>query len=123
MSKFSAKNLNNFFLKPFILLISCFLISSCQKNRPPAGDELTVETYPYLESELNQIKVQLSQLEEHVQIKKNINDIQKIKSLSKSIKSITFRFDSKDDRIRIYWSDGSKTDLPCTKEQSIWACG
>tara|TARA_Y100001968_G_C19255275_1_gene666472 strand:- start:393 stop:614 length:222 start_codon:yes stop_codon:yes gene_type:complete len=39
------------------------------------------------------------------------------------IKSLTFREGSKDDRIRIYWSSGKKTDLPCTKEQSIWACG
>lgn len=39
------------------------------------------------------------------------------------VKSLTFRMDSQDDRLRIYWADGSSTDLPCTKEQGTWACG
>lgn len=39
------------------------------------------------------------------------------------VKSLTFRMDSADDRLRIYWADGSSTDLPCTKEQGTWACG
>jgi hypothetical protein len=30
---------------------------------------------------------------------------------------------SDDDRLRIYWADGSRTDLPCTKEQSTFVCG
>lgn len=39
------------------------------------------------------------------------------------IKSLTLRMGSEDDRLRIYWADGSKTDLPCTKEQSTFVCG
>jgi hypothetical protein len=39
------------------------------------------------------------------------------------IKSLTLRMGSEDDRLRIYWGDGSKTDLPCTKEQSTFVCG
>lgn len=39
------------------------------------------------------------------------------------VKSLTFRIGSEDDRLRIYWADGSRTDLPCTKEQGTWACG
>jgi hypothetical protein len=39
------------------------------------------------------------------------------------IKSLTLRLGSEDDRLRIYWADGSKTDLPCTKEQSTYVCG
>lgn len=39
------------------------------------------------------------------------------------IKSLTLRLGSEDDRLRIYWSDGSQTDLPCTKEQSTYVCG
>jgi hypothetical protein len=39
------------------------------------------------------------------------------------VKSLTFRMGSQDDRLRIYWGDGSSTDLPCTQEQGIWACG
>jgi hypothetical protein len=39
------------------------------------------------------------------------------------IKSLTLRMDTEDDRLRIYWADGSKTDLPCTKEQTTFVCG
>ena len=39
------------------------------------------------------------------------------------IKSLTLRTGSEDDRLRIYWADGSTTDLPCTKEQSTFVCG
>ncbi|MCP9850862.1 hypothetical protein KBY88_13755 [Cyanobium sp. Morenito 9A2] len=39
------------------------------------------------------------------------------------VKSLTFRIGSSDDRLRVYWADGSRTDLPCTKEQGTWACG
>ncbi|MEB3234912.1 MAG: hypothetical protein VKM98_05760 [Cyanobacteriota bacterium] len=39
------------------------------------------------------------------------------------IKSLTYRSGTSDDRLRIYWSDGSVSDLPCTKEQSTLACG
>jgi hypothetical protein len=28
-----------------------------------------------------------------------------------------------DDRLRIYWADGTKTDLPCTREQATYVCG
>ncbi|WP_398330757.1 hypothetical protein [Vulcanococcus sp.] len=39
------------------------------------------------------------------------------------VKSLTFRMGTSDDRLRIYWADGTSSDLPCTKEQSTWACG
>jgi outer membrane murein-binding lipoprotein Lpp len=39
------------------------------------------------------------------------------------VKSLTLRSGTADDRLRIYWSDGSVTDLPCTKEQATLACG
>jgi hypothetical protein len=39
------------------------------------------------------------------------------------IKSLTLRTGSEDDRLRIYWADGSTTDLPCTKEQATFVCG
>ena len=39
------------------------------------------------------------------------------------IKSLTFRVGTIDDRLRVYWSDGRTSDLPCTKDESVWACG
>jgi len=39
------------------------------------------------------------------------------------VKSLTYRSGTGDDRLRIYWADGSVSDLPCTKEQNTTACG
>ncbi|MFM2158360.1 MAG: hypothetical protein RLZZ124_834 [Cyanobacteriota bacterium] len=39
------------------------------------------------------------------------------------VKSLTFRMGTEDDRLRIYWADGTSSDLLCTKEQTTWACG
>jgi len=40
-----------------------------------------------------------------------------------AIKSLTYRSGCADDRLRIYWADGTTTDLPCTQEQSTLVCG
>jgi hypothetical protein len=39
------------------------------------------------------------------------------------IKSLTLRSGTEDDRLRIYWADGTRTDIPCTKEQATLVCG
>ena len=39
------------------------------------------------------------------------------------VKSLTLRMGTVDDRLRIYWADGTTSNLPCTKEQNTWACG
>jgi len=39
------------------------------------------------------------------------------------VKSITYRSGINDDRLRIYWADGSSSDLLCTKEQNTLVCG
>ena len=39
------------------------------------------------------------------------------------VKSLTLRTGTEDDRLRIYWGDGSSSDLPCTQEQNTWVCG
>ena len=38
--------------------------------------------------------------------------------------SLTLRIGSDDDRLRLYWADGQRSDLSCSKEgNGIWACG
>ena len=39
------------------------------------------------------------------------------------VKSLTIRTGTEDDRLRIYWADGTNTDLPCNKEQATYICG
>jgi len=40
-----------------------------------------------------------------------------------SIKSLTYRSGTEDDRLRISWAYGNKSDLACTKEQATLVCG
>jgi len=56
-------------------------------------------------------------------LEQRIERLEKQQSKDGPIQSITLRLGSKDDRLRIYWKDGTKSDLPCTKEHSIWSCG
>ena len=101
-------------------LILLFAISLPLAGCKDKADLESIETYSHQDAEISDMKVRISQLEEVIKgnfVKKEI------KGSFKTIKSITFRMGSKDDRLRIYWKDGSKTDLPCTKEQTIWACG
>lgn len=39
------------------------------------------------------------------------------------VKSLTLRLGTVDDRLRIYWADGTTSNLPCTEEQKTWVCG
>lgn len=39
------------------------------------------------------------------------------------VKSLTLRLGTVDDRLRIYWENGTTTNLPCTEEQKTWVCG
>ncbi len=72
---------------------------------------------------ITELDKRISKLES--QLGKNINKHKASQSKAPAgpITSMTFRLGTKDDRLRIYWADGSSSDLPCTKEQSIWVCG
>ena len=99
-------------------MVSCF-IQGCQKQQIQSATNI----YPHQEAEINQLKVQISKLEKILIEEPKAKSEANLTSKESPIKSITFRIGSNDDRLRIYWNDGSITDLPCTKEQSIWACG
>lgn len=40
-----------------------------------------------------------------------------------AIKSLTYRTAADGKRLRIYWADGSQSDLECTQEQATLVCG
>ena len=94
------------------------MLTACQKKQnqsiPITSQEL---------KRLNKIESRLNKIE--LKIKNNLKKIGKedIKTPSGPIKSLTFRIGSRDDRLRIYWADGTNSDLPCMKEQSLWVCG
>jgi len=73
-----------------------------------------------LASEITELKGKLAELESD--FKSSNKEEKSIKGTY--IKSITFRGVKEDYRLRIYWKNGHKTDLPCSKEEnSLWACG
>jgi hypothetical protein len=93
-------------------LAAALLLAGCQ-SQPPAEDE-----------RLNRIELRLQQLEQR-QAKPGAGNTADPsgKAPAGPVKSLTFRMGTTDDRLRIYWADGTSSDLPCTKEQSTWACG
>ena len=64
-----------------------------------------------LETRLNQVSSQVKQPDRGSRLPKG------------AIKSLTYRTAEDGNRLRIYWADGSRTDLPCTKEQTTLVCG
>ncbi|WP_254217109.1 hypothetical protein [Synechococcus sp. CCY 9618] len=95
------------------LLIAPLVLAGCQ-NRPNADRQ-----------RINQLELKVQQLEQRL----NQPDLRPDPADKAGnppagvVKSLTLRTESEDDRLRIYWADGSKTDLPCTKEQTTLVCG
>ena len=95
------------------------LINGCQSTRSIKSKNLS-----FYEQEISRLQLRIEQLESHIRSTKfTQSSPNKTKKTTGHIKSVTFRIGTKDDRLRIYWADGSSSDLPCTQEQSILACG
>jgi len=97
--------------------LAIVFMGGCQKSTSRLEKQID------LAEGINRLDRRLERLERRAGIKPSLSPNNDNKAPSGPIKSLTFRQDTKDDRLRIYWADGSKSDLPCTKEQSIWVCG
>lgn len=92
------------------------LTSGCE--RQPSAELLEVQ------QRQEQLEVKIQQLEQKLNAVTPGNAADPSgKPPAGAIKSLTYRSGTADDRLRIYWADGSKSDLPCTKEQSTLVCG
>ena len=82
---------------------------------------------PSLESQrIDELEFKLQQLEQRLNkvAAERANGADKAgKAPAGVVKSLTLRSGTDDDRLRIYWADGSTTDLPCTREQATLVCG
>jgi hypothetical protein len=98
------------------LLAGSLTLAGCQGPKP--GD------LQQLQQRQEQLQLQIQQLEQRLNATtpRDGSDRQG-KPPAGPVKSITFRSGSGDDRLRIYWADGSTSDLPCTKEQTTTVCG
>jgi hypothetical protein len=96
------------------LLLTGVLTSGCQRG--PSAEQ----------RRLDQVDLKIQQLEQRLNkltVRTDDGSDKTGKPPAGVIKSLTLRMGSEDDRLRIYWADGSKTDIPCTKEQSTFVCG
>jgi hypothetical protein len=97
---------------PAVSLAALLLLAGCQRG--PSADA----------ERLDRLELRLQQLEQRQASPGAGNTADKAgKPPAGPVKSLTFRMGTSDDRLRIYWADGTSSDLPCTKEQSTWACG
>ena len=97
---------------PAVSLAAALLLVGCQRG-------------PSAESErLDRLELRMQQLEQR-QARPGAGDTadRAGKPPAGPVKSLTFRMGSADDRLRIYWADGTSSDLPCTKEPGTGACG
>jgi hypothetical protein len=89
------------------------LLCACQQESRPEAQRI------------EQLNLKIQQLEQRLNTLSERNDgaDKQGKPPAGVIKSLTIRTGTEDDRLRIYWGDGSTTDLPCTKEQTTFVCG
>jgi len=95
---------------------ACLFSAGCQ--RQPSAE------LQKLQQRQEQLEVKIQQLEQKLNAAPAANGADPAgKPPAGAIKSLTYRSGTSDDRLRVYWADGSKSDLPCTKEQATLVCG
>ncbi len=106
-------------LSALLIGAGCLAIQGCQQTSKmsPINKSATNS------KEIQRLEYRIKKLEKKLEKKLAPSAIRDFKTPTGPIKSLTFRLGTKDDRLRIYWEDGRKSDLPCFKEQAIWACG
>ena len=112
MRRINARGLRLAGLPLAALVASSMLLTACQRDPSPESQRL------------DQLQLRVDQLEKRLNLSHASDPGDRAgKPPAGVVKSLTFRMGSQDDRLRIYWADGSTSDLPCTKEQGTWACG
>lgn len=97
-------------------LTGALALAGCSGIRTGGNDQLLQRQ--------EQMQLQIQQLERRLnQLSPAVSPEGPGKVPAGLIKSLTYRSGTSDDRLRIYWSDGKVSDLPCTKEQSTLVCG
>ena len=98
-------------------------LASCAAIALSACASKTVPVNKTQSEAINRLEQRLEQLERQVgeQLPPPSDNSNKVPA--GPVSSITLRTGTSDDRLRIYWADGTRSDLPCTKEQNTWACG
>ncbi|MGB5133782.1 MAG: hypothetical protein WBN89_01255 [Prochlorococcaceae cyanobacterium] len=98
-------------------LCGALLLTGCQKT------DLQSEV-KQLQQRQEQLDLKLQQLEQKLHgVTPRDPEDRPTKAPAGPVRSITYRSGTDDDRLRIYWADGTSSDLPCTQEQATLVCG
>ena len=98
---------------------AALLLASCQ--RQPSAE---LQQLQQMQQRQEQVEVKIQQLEQKLNAVAPGNGADPAgKPPAGAIKSLTYRSGTADDRLRIYWADGSTTNLPCKQEQATLVCG
>ena len=104
-----------------VLGFGSLLITACTTGG--TGDR-PVETDQALKASVQRLELRLDQMERELKDQRQSTGQADDKTPSGPIRSLTLRLGTNDDRLRLYWADGQRSDLICSQEgKGVWACG
>ena len=79
---------------------------------------------PNASASIEQLGQRINQLEQELQQLKSPGGDTDSKTPAGTLRSLTLRIGTEDDRLRMYWADGQTSNLICSQEgKGVWACG
>ena len=99
------------------------LLSGCRGSQPEAPGSGPAMSYATAGA-IERLELRLDQLEQRLKELNPSPPDTADKAPAGPIRSLTLRIGTDDDRLRLYWADGQRSDLLCSQEgQGVWACG
>ena len=104
--------------------LGLLLLGGCERGWITTPGEEQFGTDAVSNDALGRLERRLDQLEQRLEAQDNGTPSNDSRTPAGPLQSLTLRIGSDDDRLRLYWADGQRSDLSCTKEgNGIWACG
>ena len=111
------------FIQWIYLVAGFLLLAGCQASEPD-GSSPDQSTPDSTKASIERLELRLDQLEQRVEEQRPSPPDTGDKTPAGPIRSLTLRIGTDDDRLRLYWADGQRSDLLCSQEgRGIWACG
>ena len=104
--------------------LGLLLLGGCERGWITTPNGGASKSGAISEDALERLERRMDQLEQRLGAQKNGTVSNDARTPAGPLQSLTLRIGSDDDRLRLYWADGQRSDLSCSKEGTgIWACG
>ena len=104
--------------------LGLLLLGGCERGWITTPGEEQFGTDAVSNDALVRLERRLDQLEQRLEAQNKGTASNDARTPAGPLQSLTLRIGSDDDRLRLYWADGQRSDLSCTEEgNGIWACG